>query len=253
MSLPTINRVNKQGVAIDNIVRYIKANTLISNGAGYDVSTTSDGSLLSFNVGNGVFYNPMQYVGEFSPDFYYAVGNIVSVSADNTSSVLNNALPGMYVCTTEVPEKNYSDWLIDNGYASSMYVPYLRDVGVNYMPQFPEPNTASYWKYMSSKGGGINYRGEWNATSSYQVGDIVRVTVNPVGAEYAFGVNYTGTWIAAQNSTNTQPRYPELDTYGFPNIWELLSLGVRTMNVADSLEGSKKMYVAGSDSFPSGY
>jgi hypothetical protein len=92
--------------------------------------------------------------------------------------------------------------------------------------------------------GSLSYEGEWVASRGYIKDNIVRVTVVP--AEPAAGVNYTGLFIARTTvPAGVRPVYPETAN----PYWELWSLGVREINVADTLVGSRKMLTSCGDPY----
>ena len=91
-------------------------------------------------------------------------------------------------------------------------------------------------------GGGFNWRGEYSSSTTYSVNDVVRVSTTYI---YGDGNNYTGVWLCVASSTGNQPIFPEPGT---PH-WVMLSMGPRTLNVADSASGNKQQLVAASDPY----
>jgi hypothetical protein len=77
--------------------------------------------------------------------------------------------------------------------------------------------------------GGVNYRGTYSSSTSYSVGDVVRVQTG----------TSQGVWICVlDNPTSSHPpTFPEPVTIGGTNYWEMLAFGVTTVNVCISGTG----------------
>ena len=94
--------------------------------------------------------------------------------------------------------------------------------------------------------GNMRWQGEWDHDKSYKAFDVVRVTSfddTLVGD----GNNYTGVWLCLVANSGHQPIYPE-PTAGTV-YWVMLSMGVRELNVADQVDGSKKQLTASNDAY----
>jgi hypothetical protein len=104
---------------------------------------------------------------------------------------------------------------------------------------------------------GLQWQDEFNINSSYQIGDLVQVTINLAtnDPDYVAGTNYTGIWICVKTNpalpiapgSNTKhckrPMYPlPLDLTQI--YWKLIAFGVRDVNVTDSVVGKKAYFCA---------
>ena len=95
--------------------------------------------------------------------------------------------------------------------------------------------------------GGISYEGEWDPLKTYLKNAMVRVSSIPDAVTP--GVNYTGVFIAVQAvPAGQRPVYPENLNPALV-YWNLLSLGIREINIGNSTLGSAKMLVGSGDPY----
>lgn len=114
--------------------------------------------------------------------------------------------------------------------------------------------------------GTLNYRGEFDKTQPYKVGDIVRVSTIPIYPNPLDVANQVAGWFICVQDTvvfNTQkgyysiPQYPEPVTSAGDNsaattgtcYWHMWNLGVQVIVVADDIAGSKLQMFNASPSF----
>ena len=75
---------------------------------------------------------------------------------------------------------------------------------------------------VGGSGGGMNYRGEYQETTSYAIGDVVRVR----------GGDHQGVYICVKPALGNTPTYPEpYDVDASDNYWEILALGIKDVNI----------------------
>jgi hypothetical protein len=87
--------------------------------------------------------------------------------------------------------------------------------------------------YCIGGGGGMNYKGTYNSSTTYAVGDVVRVQSG----------SSQGVWVCviANPGSGHQPTFPEPATTGGTNYWEMFTFGIQETSVCAG--GSKTVYI----------
>jgi hypothetical protein len=217
----------------------------------------------------------MIWRGNYDTSCSYNVGDVVRVVSRSFYTVgglqLTSSI-GMYVCVNTVPsDYSYTHITGVDSYVSTFLDQLTRQRNDNicYCPIIPEPAVAvvdttpneqgRYWEAVElisqPSGSPINWMGEWSSTTTYQSGDVTRVSTNP--ANPVAGKCYTGIFCANRVNTNSQPIFPEPEVYVSGSLqtpnWSIWSMGIKEINVANFVSGSMKMLVQGNDIYSAGY
>lgn len=125
-----------------------------------EITQTVNGTMVNLKRRYKYGYG-LPYQHEFDGTKGYSPDDFTRVLHDTNYSDLQGnlvpATPGVWICVVPVPSETVSDALKTLGHTGTQYKPYLRQDGVNYAPQWPEPaQTASttnpngrYWELLS--------------------------------------------------------------------------------------------------------
>jgi hypothetical protein len=246
--LSPVNVQTPAGNAIDKINHHIAQNN-ISFGGDVLVTKTSGGTNINLKRRFKQSFEGVVYKGEWDPNAGYSVNDAVRVlpnvqyfyTANDVSPI--PAAVGIWVCVARVPDKTFTDNF--HGNRSGMQG-HLRQSGIKYYPQYPEPDDLAdpsatdggangrYWEKIGALGE-MSYAGTYSTGSTYYAGQVVRV----------FTGNSPGLWICVATGSvqNVAPVYPEPAITGGINTWELFTLGVETSNIC--IGGNKIFYTHG--------
>ena len=181
---------------------------------------------------NPILWN---YIGEFNYTASASPMDVCRVLPGVDYHV--SASVGTWICVAPVPGQDLSDAIVST-YGSGQYTQWVRQLGVQYFPVSPEsssiadsPGAGRYWEQIGASAtgsnaatGSVNYRSDYDASTTYFTGDVVRLQDGSINA---------GLWInvAPHGSTGVSPVFPEPKTTGGTNTWDLWTLGVNVTTV----------------------